>query len=126
MGALGELLKSSNQIEVRRAATTIISRHKLDLRPSHAHPPIHTDPTSDSHKERDQHPAARRDRADWLKISDQRFDINRHRHSLSINAASLFSPRWILTFTKGSDWPVRSAASAMEWPSIFTSRITWA
>ncbi len=33
MGALGELLKSSqNQVEVRRAATTIISRHRADMR----------------------------------------------------------------------------------------------
>jgi len=35
MGALGELIRTSdNQIEIRRAATTIISRHKSDLRAS--------------------------------------------------------------------------------------------
>lgn len=32
MGALGELLKSDNQIEIRRAATTIISRHRANMR----------------------------------------------------------------------------------------------
>jgi hypothetical protein len=35
MGALGELLRTStNELEVRRAATTIISRHRADLRAS--------------------------------------------------------------------------------------------
>jgi hypothetical protein len=43
MGALGELIRTSdNQIEIRRAATTIINRHKSDLRPPRA-----TDPSSD-------------------------------------------------------------------------------
>lgn len=37
MGALGQLLHTStNDTEIRRAATTIISRHKADLRPSRA------------------------------------------------------------------------------------------
>jgi hypothetical protein len=35
MGALGQILKTSeNQVELRRVATTIISRHKVDLRAS--------------------------------------------------------------------------------------------
>lgn len=48
MGALGELLRTStNDIELRRAATTIISRHKADLRASRATLPRATDPSSD-------------------------------------------------------------------------------
>jgi hypothetical protein len=48
MGALGELLRTSkNEIEVRRAATTIITRHRADLHPSRASRPRATDPSAD-------------------------------------------------------------------------------
>lgn len=59
MGALGQLLHTSdNQIEIRRAATTIIARHKADLRasrptsprPPRGTSPSTTDPSSDQNE----------------------------------------------------------------------------
>ncbi|EGE60566.1 hypothetical protein RHECNPAF_14110049 [Rhizobium etli CNPAF512] len=61
-----------------------------------------------------------------LQAACQAFDdVVRLCHDTPRNLSpSALSARWIPTFTADSDWPVRVAVSATDWPSSFTCRIS--